>query len=116
MSKRKTITRLVKDLDNGAKVVTGHGLGYFGRMLWDLKGKQAVENFLRGMDNQNPLPEAEDWRYTALGVKQGVSNSLLKLAWKKRNWETHPDKGGDVEENKLVNRAYTELKKERGIK
>lgn len=116
MPKRKDIARFAKDVDNGAKVVTGHGLGYFGRMLWDLKGKKVVEDFLRGGVKPDPLPEAEDWRYSVLGVEPDVSSQVLKVAWLKRNWETHPDKGGDEAANKLVNQAYDEIKKERGIK
>ncbi|MBA7599125.1 hypothetical protein ES703_06152 [subsurface metagenome] len=32
-----------------------------------------------------------------------------------RAWETHPDQGGDEEEFKLVNKAYNEVCRERGI-
>lgn len=116
MTKRKTIIRLGKDLNNGVKVVTGQGLGYYGRMLWDLKGKQVVEDFMRGVVQPEPLPEAEDWRYSVLGVEKGVSDKVLKWAWQKRCWETHPDKGGDKEEFKQVNDAYEAIKEERGKK
>ena len=116
MTKRKTITRLAKDLDNGTKVVTGHGLGYFASMGWDLFGKKRVEEFLRGHKvlEPTPMPEAEDWRYSVLGTKPGVSDRVLNAAWKIKARETHPDRpGGDEEAFKQVNRAYQELKEER---
>ena len=118
MAKRKTIARVLKDLDNGAQVITGHRLDYFGRMLWDLWGKERVRRFLQGpgVVGSNPSVEVEDWRYQALQIKPDASTMVLKLAFKKRAWETHPDAGGDEEEFKLVNKAYEEIKQERGLK
>ena len=120
MTKRKTIASLVKDLDNGTKVVTGHGLGYFARMAWDLKVNEKVQEFLQGHKAPDPetvpMPEAEDWRYSVLGAKPDVSDRVLKVAWKIKARETHPDRpGGDTEAFKQVNKAYEELKKERGL-
>lgn len=115
MAKRKIIARIFKDIDNGAQVFTGHRAVYFLRMGWDLYGKKKVQELLQGGIMSGPAAEAEDWRYQALKIKPDSSNQVLKLAWKLRSWETHPDHGGDEEESKRVNRAYSEICKERGI-
>jgi len=115
MPKRKDIARFAKDINNGTKVLTGHDISFFVKMAWEAKGKEMAEEFLRGGRKQ-PMPEAEDWRYSVLGTNPGVPDWVLKIAYLKRARETHPDYGGNEEECKLVNQAYDELKKERGIK
>lgn len=117
MAKRKTIAHILKDLDNGAQVITGHRGDYFARMFWDLWGKEKVRRFLQGpggAQGQGTV-EVKDWRYEALQIKPDASDQVLNLAWKKRAWETHPDTGGDEEEFKLVNKAYEEIKRERRL-
>ena len=47
--------------------------------------------------------------YLILGVTKGCSDQELKLAYRARAKETHPDVGGDPEEFKLVQLAYETL-------
>lgn len=47
--------------------------------------------------------------YLILGVIRGCSDQELKLAYRARAKETHPDVGGDPEEFKLVQLAYETL-------
>jgi len=47
--------------------------------------------------------------YVILGVAKGCSQQELKLAYRSRVKETHPDVGGDPEEFKLVQLAYETL-------
>lgn len=47
--------------------------------------------------------------YVILGVKKGCSDQEIKLAYRARAKETHPDVGGDPEEFKLVQIAYETL-------
>lgn len=50
------------------------------------------------------------WKlYDHLGVPRGASKEEIKKAYKKRALETHPDRGGDQEQFKQVNHAYTIL-------
>lgn len=58
----------------------------------------ACENFLAG---NNP--------YAILGVDQTAENSAVKKAYNKLAREKHPDKGGDVEQFKLLEPAYNLL-------
>lgn len=120
MPKKKTIIGTLKDINNGARVLTGHDLGFYARMGWDLKGKRMFEDFLRG--GPKPAPEPEDSPYKVLGIKRGCSDKIVELAWKLKSWETHPDHGGDIEEFKKVSAAHDKItdarkkiKKERGL-
>jgi len=47
--------------------------------------------------------------YVILGVAKGCTDQELKLAYRARAKETHPDVGGDSEEFKLVQLAYETL-------
>lgn len=50
------------------------------------------------------------WKlYDALGINKGASKDDIKKAYKKKALETHPDRGGDPEEFKRVNNAYSVL-------
>lgn len=47
--------------------------------------------------------------YEVLGVKQDATLAEIKKAYRRRSRECHPDKGGDVNEMILVNKAYETL-------
>jgi curved DNA-binding protein len=47
--------------------------------------------------------------YDCLGVSRNASEKELKKAYKKQSMKHHPDRGGDEEEFKKVNEAYTVL-------
>ena len=50
------------------------------------------------------------WKlYEHLGVTKETSKDDIKKAYKKKALETHPDRGGNPEEFKLVNNAYSVL-------
>ena len=50
------------------------------------------------------------WKlYDHLGVTRGASKEEIKKAYKKKALETHPDRGGDPENFKQVNNAYSVL-------
>jgi|TARA_B110000483_G_C18172672_1_gene533836 curved DNA-binding protein len=48
--------------------------------------------------------------YTTLGVNANATQSELKQAYKKLSMTHHPDKGGDAEQFKAINEAYSTLK------
>jgi len=50
--------------------------------------------------------EEEDKHYQVLGLKRSASQEDIKDAFRKKALETHPDKGGDEEEFKIVREAY----------
>ena len=50
--------------------------------------------------------EEEDNNYSVLGLKRSASDEDIKQAFRKKALETHPDKGGDVEEFRKVREAY----------
>ena len=50
--------------------------------------------------------EEEDNHYEVLGLKRSASQEDIKDAFRKKALETHPDKGGDEEEFKIVRNAY----------
>jgi hypothetical protein len=49
--------------------------------------------------------------YQILGVPPGASLVDIKAAYRRRMMQCHPDKGGNEEEAKLVNRAFEMLTK-----
>jgi|TARA_B110000858_G_C17760635_1_gene454346 curved DNA-binding protein len=48
--------------------------------------------------------------YDILGVSRQATDSDLKKAYKKASMEHHPDRGGDAEQFKRINEAYSTLK------
>lgn len=62
--------------------------------------------------DDNPQPTANGSRgglYGDLGVSKHANAEEIKEAYRKRSRETHPDRGGSVEEQQRVNRAYEVL-------
>lgn len=49
--------------------------------------------------------------WTTLGVEPGVTEDELKLAFRRRAVETHPDQGGDPEAFRRVLHAYDEARR-----
>lgn len=49
--------------------------------------------------------------YQILGVQPGADLAEIKAAYRQRMMQCHPDKGGDLEEAKRVNRAFEMLTK-----
>ena len=47
--------------------------------------------------------------YDILGVSKNASDKELKSAFKKKAMQYHPDKGGDPEQFKQINEAYSNL-------
>ena len=47
--------------------------------------------------------------YKILGIKRSSSQEEIKLAFRQKALETHPDKGGDPEEFKKVRAAYESI-------
>ncbi|MFB6244486.1 MAG: J domain-containing protein [Halobaculum sp.] len=48
--------------------------------------------------------------YDTLGLDWGASQDAIKRAYRERVKEVHPDRGGDREQFKRVNRAYESLR------
>lgn len=48
--------------------------------------------------------------YEILGVSKSASDSEIKKAFKSKSMQHHPDRGGDEEEFKKINEAYSTLK------
>ena len=118
MTKGKGILGLIKEINSATKVLTGHDIKFYAKVGWDLKGKQVADNLL-AKATKGTIGNASrtwDWRYEILRIDPDESDMVLKLAWKTRSAATHPDKGGDVEENKKVNAAYQSICDEREIK
>ena len=44
--------------------------------------------------------------YEILKVKKTASNDEIKKSYRKLSFKHHPDRGGDEEEFKKINRAY----------
>jgi curved DNA-binding protein CbpA len=47
--------------------------------------------------------------YGVLGVGRGADPEAIKRAFRVKALEAHPDRGGDSEQMKLLNRAYAVL-------
>jgi hypothetical protein len=53
---------------------------------------------------------SHNWPYAALGVPSNAEGPAIRSAYRKRLFETHPDRGGDAEECRKVIAAFDELK------
>lgn len=77
-----------------------------------------VEKALAAYAYLPPPKEARElgtaW-WEILGVNQEASNATIKQAWRRLVNEHHPDKGGDVERFHAINRAFDDVRKERGF-
>ena len=51
--------------------------------------------------------------YTLLGVSKNASDAEIKKAFRKKALQEHPDKGGDAEKFKEINKAYSVLSDEK---
>lgn len=98
--------QLIRDADDTLKVITGHRLPWWGKLLWDNLGPRAVKDALQ--DSQ-----AADDPYRVLGLHSGASMRVVKAAYRARAQETHPDTRGDEEEFKKVQKAYERICEER---
>ena len=58
-----------------------------------------------------PGPEGAASIWAVLGVEPGVTEAELKLAFRRRAVETHPDQGGDPESFRRVLAAYDEARR-----
>ena len=65
--------------------------------------KYKYENF---NDDRRSFNEEEDTHFEILGLKRSASQEDIKDAFRKKALETHPDKGGDEEQFKVVREAY----------
>ena len=65
--------------------------------------KYKYENF---NDDRRSFNEEEDKHFEILGLKRSASQEDIKDAFRKKALETHPDKGGDEEQFKVVREAY----------
>ena len=72
-----------------------------------IKGS-AKSGATEGNSSQANGPTDADF-YVILGVEKGCSDQEIKVAYRIRVKETHPDIGGDAEEFKLVQLAYETL-------
>ena len=50
--------------------------------------------------------ESTENNHAVLGLKRSASQEDIKIAFRQKAMETHPDKGGDEEEFKKVRAAY----------
>ena len=62
-----------------------------------------------GGDDEGPADPASIW--TILGAPPQATEAELKLAFRRRALETHPDHGGDPETFRRVIRAYAEARR-----
>jgi DnaJ-domain-containing protein 1 len=58
------------------------------------------------------LPSAGEDPYAVLGLSPSASSEVIRAAWKAELAKHHPDRGGDAEQFRRVNRAYDALKGE----
>jgi hypothetical protein len=67
---------------------------------------------VRGKSERKPEEggiKASNTNYEILGLSNTASRENIRKAYKRRALETHPNKGGDPEEFKKVQRSYEKL-------
>ena len=66
-------------------------------------------NFMNGLDSESENEnEKEENFYELLNIEKGANQDQIKKAFRKAALANHPDRGGDEEEFKKYQKAYSE--------
>ncbi len=103
---RKTVKQLIRDADDTLNIVTGRRLPWWGKFLLNNIRPRLLGNIVQ--DTQ-----VADDPYRVLGLHSGASMRVVKAAYRTLAMESHPDRHGDPEQFKKVQKAYEKICKER---
>ena len=111
----RKLSDLVSEIDAIVRLSTGQSLAVHATKLWNNFGKDAVDGFVKSFIAKSAAwPQA----YVMLGVAPTVSDAMVRLAYRVRSKEVHPDihpELGDIPFRELKV-AYEQICKERGVK
>lgn len=115
MPEERKLSDLVSEIDAIVRLSTGQSLANHATKLWNNFGKDAVDGFVKGFIAKSAAwPQA----YVMLGVAPTVSDAMVRLAYRVRSKELHPDLHPELGDTpfKELKAAYEEICKERGLK
>lgn len=105
LSKGKNVNELLDTLVRNAQINTLKAV------------RQQLDSFIKKLQGESTVsydPSLDP--YKILGVEMTATREEIDKAFKKKAWETHPDRGGSNEEMIRVNAAYQAIKQFRGWK
>jgi DnaJ-domain-containing protein 1 len=88
------------------------------KMLEKQERERAEEAERRRFSDEQYLAQEKrklDALFVTLGLSPTATNDEIKTAYRKLALQHHPDKGGDVEKFKIINKAYQALKDCKGF-
>lgn len=117
MPKKEKTKSWYAEIDAASRFATGRPLTYHARRWWNIFGKEAAEELWHDFSSRFLKDEDNLWpeSYQVLGIAPGVSDLMVKAAYKIKAQEVHPDKGGTDEAFKKVQAAYEAICQERGM-
>lgn len=111
----RKVSDWISEVDAIVRLSTGQSLTTHATRLWNNFGKDAVDGFVKNFIAKTALwPQA----YVVLGVAPTVSDAMVKLAYRVRSKELHPDLHPELgtEPFMELKAAYEEICKQRGLK
>lgn len=111
----RKLSDLVSELDAIVRLSTGQSLATHATKLWNDFGKDAVDGFVKSF-----IAKSAAWpqSYVVLGVAPTVSDAMVRLAYRVRSKELHPDLHPEMGDAPFrgLKVAYEEICEERGLK
>jgi len=77
------------------------------------KLRKAINTYIKVLQSRTETSEFED-PYSILGVSSTSTREEVKSAFRKKAWESHPDRGGSNDDMIKVNAAYEAIRRVRG--
>ncbi len=114
MPRKQRPIQKVNDLDDICQLLTGKRIPEIVKTAYDLWGKPGAQRIVV----DRILQDVKGSPYSVLELHDGASWPVVQAAYKTLAKRYHPDSGTQKDEEmmKKINVAYTEIKKQQGVR